>query len=239
MLQTDTARSENAVMHSLLAEAFEAHGGLERWRGFSALSATIVTGGEFWAMKGLVQDSDPRRVTVELRREWGSLAPFGNPDWHTDFTPDRIAILDRAGNILAERRAPRAAFAGHDLTTPWDPLHRAYFNGYALWTYLNTPFVLAEPGFAISDIPALTEGGKSGADSERHSPTASRRIAANRISTSGPTACCVATIITLTSPAGSPRFIWFPTSSTSGAFACRHVVAPINATRISAPGSTG
>jgi len=94
MLQTDTARSENAVMHSLLAEAFEAHGGLERWRGFSALSATIVTGGEFWAMKGLVQDSDPRCVTVELRREWGSLAPFGNPDWHTDFTPDRIAILD-------------------------------------------------------------------------------------------------------------------------------------------------
>ena len=160
MLQTDTARSENAVMHSLLAEAFEAHGGLERWRGFSALSATIVTGGEFWAMKGLVQDSDPRRATVELRREWGSLAPFGNPDWHTDFTPDRIAILDRAGNILAERRAPRAAFAGHDLTTPWDPLHRAYFNGYALWTYLNTPFVLAEPGFAISDIPALTEGGE-------------------------------------------------------------------------------
>jgi hypothetical protein len=125
------------------------HGGLERWRKFTTLSATIVTGGEFW--KGLAQDAEPRRMTVDLRREWGSVDPFGDPDWLTDLTPDRIAIVSRDGKTVAERSDPRAAFRAHTLTTPWDPLRRAYFNGYALWTYLTTPFLFAEPGFEVAE----------------------------------------------------------------------------------------
>ena len=139
-------------MNSLLSEVLESYGGLARWRMFSSLSATIVTGGEFWGFKGLVQDADPRGMTVALRGEWGSVEPFGDPNWRTDFTPERIAIVARDGSTIAERTQPRAAFAGHTQTTPWDPLHRAYFNGYALWTYMTTPFVLAEPGFAVSEI---------------------------------------------------------------------------------------
>jgi hypothetical protein len=145
-------------MNELLSEVLEAHGGLERWRKFSTLSATIVTGGELWGFKGLVQDAEPRRTIVDLRREWGSLDPFGDPDWLTDFTPDRIAIVSRDGKTVAERSDPRAAFGGHTLTTPWDPLHRAYFNGYALWTYLTTPFVFAEPGFEVAEIAPVQEG---------------------------------------------------------------------------------
>ena len=80
-------------INRLLSEVLEAYGGLERWRKFSAMSATIITGGEFWGMKGLVQDAGPRRMTIDLRREWGSLDPFGNPDWHAGFTPDRIATM--------------------------------------------------------------------------------------------------------------------------------------------------
>ncbi len=47
------------------------------------------------------------------------------------------------------------------MTTPWDPLQRAYFNGYALWTYMTTPFVLAEPGFKIVEIAPVYEGGET------------------------------------------------------------------------------
>lgn len=46
-------------MTSLLSEVLEAHGGLERWQQFTTLSATIITGGEFWSFKGLVQDDHP------------------------------------------------------------------------------------------------------------------------------------------------------------------------------------
>lgn len=149
------------TVHPLLAEALDAHGGLDRWRRYSTLSATIVTGGEFWAMKDIVQDSDPRRSTVDLRSERATLNPYGQPDWTSVFTPGRIAIEDADGAVVAERFDPRAAFEGHDMTTPWDPLHRAYFNGYALWTYFNAPFILADPDFAIEEIAAIPSEGES------------------------------------------------------------------------------
>jgi hypothetical protein len=147
-------------MSELLDAVLDAHGGLERWRGFSRVEATIVTGGEFWGMKGLVQDADPRRMTVALHEEWASVQPFGAPDQKTDFTRDRIAIEKLDGQVVAERADPREMFAGHEIDTPWGPLHRAYFNGYALWTYLTTPFLLAMPGFSVTEIDPVEEGGE-------------------------------------------------------------------------------
>ena len=60
--------------------------------------------------------------------------------------------------MVTERSNPRSSFARHDLRTSWDPLHRAYFNGYALWTYLTTPLLLAMEGFEIEEIEPLREG---------------------------------------------------------------------------------
>ena len=89
------------------------------------------------------------------------MRPYGAPDQRTVFTPDRIAIEKLDGTPVAERADPRASFAGHDLVTPWDALHRAYFNGYALWTYLTTPFCLAMPGFSVMEIDPVAEHGES------------------------------------------------------------------------------
>ena len=50
------------------------------------------------------------------------------------------------GRVVSERLNPRESFDGHEFATPWDPLQRAYFNGYALWTYLTTPFLLTLEG---------------------------------------------------------------------------------------------
>jgi hypothetical protein len=145
----------------LLSEVLEAHGGLAKWRGFERLSTTIISGGEFWAIKGLTQDPAPRRMTIEIHHEWASVQPFGNPNWRTAFTPDRIAIETLSGETVSERFSPREMFANHTFTTPWDPLHRAYFNGYALWTYLTAPFLLAEPGFEVEEIAPLQESGET------------------------------------------------------------------------------
>ena len=65
-------------MSELLARIVEAHGGLDRWRSFNRVEATIVTGGGFWGMKNLTQDQDPRRMTVSLHEERSSVAPFGS-----------------------------------------------------------------------------------------------------------------------------------------------------------------
>src|SRR3546814_8173606 len=70
------------------------------------------------------------------------------------------------GDVLAERTDPRAAFAGHDLDTPWDPLHGMYFASYAMWSYLTAPFSLALPGVQLWDIDPIEENGET--RSEEH-----------------------------------------------------------------------
>ena len=42
--------------------------------------------------------------------------------------------------------------------TPWDALHRAYFNGEALWTYLTTPFLLMMNGVRVEETEPWREG---------------------------------------------------------------------------------
>lgn len=145
-------------MNELLQRVLDAHGGLRRWKALTTAKATIVTGGAFWAMKGLIQDQAPRQMTVSLHRQRASVMPFGAPDQRTAFTADRIAIERTDGTILAERADPRRAFAGHEITTPWDPLHRAYFNCYALWVYLTTPFVMSMPGVEVEEVEPWREG---------------------------------------------------------------------------------
>jgi hypothetical protein len=146
------------TMNDLLTEAVRAHGGLERWQELTTIRATIVSGGDLFTIKGVPQDPAPREMTVSLHQEYASIQPFGAPGQRTSFTPDRIAIEKLDGRVVSERHDPRTAFAGHELTTPWGPLDRAYFNGYALWTYLTTPFLLTMPGFAIEEIEPWQEG---------------------------------------------------------------------------------
>ncbi|MBY0299439.1 MAG: hypothetical protein K2X71_25960 [Methylobacterium sp.] len=145
-------------MSTLLASVLDAHGGIVRWKGFEAVEATIVTQGDLWGIKGLHQDANPRRMTVRLHEQWASVAPFGGPDRHTSFTADRIAIERSDGTVERERWAPRQSFEGHRLDTPWDPLQRAYFNGYAMWNYLTMPFLLALPGVMTQEVDPWREG---------------------------------------------------------------------------------
>ncbi|MEU2433170.1 hypothetical protein ABZ611_27390 [Streptomyces sp. NPDC007861] len=122
------------------------------------MRAAIVSGGDLFAVKGAPQDSAPREMTVRLHEEHASVTPFGAPDQRTDFTPGRVSIESLDGRVVAQRADPRAPFAGHTLETPWDPLDRAYFNGYALWSYLTTPFLLAVPGVTVTETEPWREG---------------------------------------------------------------------------------
>ena len=148
-------------MNQLLANVLEAHGGLNRWNNYQKVEAAIVTGGGFFALKGMLQDSTPRRMTVWLHEERSSVLPFGAPDQRTMFTPERIAIEKLDGTVVAERHAPKDSFAGHQMSTPWDPLQRAYFNGEAVWTYLTTPFLLAMDGVRVEETEPWREGAET------------------------------------------------------------------------------
>lgn len=136
----------------LLHNVLVAHGGLDRWNTFSNVQATIVTGGQLFGMKGTPQDPTPRHMTVSTKREWASVTPFGADDQRTDFTPGRIAIEKIEGSVIKERFNPSEHAEGKSVDASWDVLDRAYFNGYAMWTYLTTPFHFAMPGFAVREM---------------------------------------------------------------------------------------
>jgi len=142
----------------LLNKVLEAHGGLDLWNRFETVQATIVTGGQLFGLKGTPQDPTPRRMSVTTRREWASVTPFGADDQRTDFTADRIAIEKMDGTIVRERLNPSEHAEGKAVDAAWDVLDRAYFNGYALWTYLTTPFHFAMAGFTVHELDPWREG---------------------------------------------------------------------------------
>ena len=148
-------------MNQLLSRILDAHGGMDRWRDLEKVEATIVAGGGFYPLKGMLNDATPRRLTAWLHQERSSVRPFGAPDQRTMFTPERIAIEKLDGTVLAERQAPKDSFAGHQMSTPWDALHRAYFDAEALWTYFTTPFLLAMDGVHVEEVEPWREGAET------------------------------------------------------------------------------
>jgi hypothetical protein len=109
-------------------------------------------------MKGTPQDPTPRHMTVATKREWASVTPYGAVDRRTDFTAARIAIEKMDGTVVKERLNPSGHAEGKAVDAPWDVLDRAHFYGYALWTYLTTPFHFVMPGFSVEEIDPWREG---------------------------------------------------------------------------------
>lgn len=148
-------------MSDLATLAMDAHGGLDQWRKLKTVSARLLQDGVLWKLKGQDGILHDVHLTVDLRKEWASHRPFGQPDRHTSFQPDRVAIEASSGDVVEERFNPRESFKGHVLDTPWDSLQLAYFAGYAMWTYVNTPFLFAPPGVETDEIRPWQENGET------------------------------------------------------------------------------
>ena len=146
-------------MNGLLANAIEAHGGLERWRQFTGIEVDLVSGGELLDRKG-VRSSGTVHFAAKMHEQINSFVATSAPDKQMVFCADRIAVETIEGKLIAERLDPRQSFHGHDLNTPWDPFHRGYFSGYAMWSYLTSPFSLAVEGAQVWDIEPLEKNGE-------------------------------------------------------------------------------
>ncbi|WP_326565446.1 hypothetical protein VSH64_26730 [Amycolatopsis rhabdoformis] len=148
-------------MGDLLDFAVEAHGGLKRWCELRTVTAHLANGGVVFPLKGQAGVLDDITVQVDLHRQFTSHAPFGEPGLRTAFRGEHVAIENEAGEVVAERDHTRASFAGHTLESKWDRLQTAYFAGYAMWTYLTTPFTLMRPGFRTEELDPWHEDGET------------------------------------------------------------------------------
>ncbi|AEA65116.1 hypothetical protein [Burkholderia gladioli] len=159
-------------MNPIAKSIIDAHGGLAQWRKFHTIRADLVQGGALWGLKGQSGVLDRTGVTVATDRQWASHAPFGALAARSEFTGESIALLDDAEHVVVEAHgAPRASFDGHTLETPWSPLQLAFFAGCAMWTYLNTPFLLAWEGVECEDAGDWQEHGETWRKIELHYPS--------------------------------------------------------------------
>lgn len=143
-------------MNNLLDLVLAAHGGWDRWQHLSKLTANASVGGVLWAVKGKDGILDNLVVEVDCHRQY---AVFISSELRSIYTPSRTTIETIDGKIIESRDNPRAAFKGHAVETKWDNLHLVYFSGYAMWTYLTSPFLLKLPNVRTEEIEPWHEQG--------------------------------------------------------------------------------
>jgi hypothetical protein len=139
---------------SLLAEALDAHGGLERWRSTREIRARVRTGGLLPRTRMSGNRLADYRVTVAVAEPHTVLDPFPGPGKIGVFDHGQVRIETANGEALESRADPRPAFSGASglrRNLRWDPLDCVYFAGYAMWNYLTTPLLLTREGVEVSE----------------------------------------------------------------------------------------
>ena len=94
-------------MSTLVDLAISAHGGMDRRKRLSTVSAHLRVGGALWALTGKEGFMGDVNFEAELHRERASFGPFQSPDGRTAFTPDRVAIETTGGAGLDEGHLKR------------------------------------------------------------------------------------------------------------------------------------
>ncbi|WP_326625212.1 MULTISPECIES: hypothetical protein [unclassified Streptomyces] len=139
-------------MNALLDLVLDAHGGLRRWRAARTIHTEGSIGGLLWSLRGQEEIFAEADITADVQQQRLVFEGFTDPGLRGVFTPDRVVIEQKDCEVLADRNAPRDAFAGHRADTPWDPLHALYFAGYAMWNYLTAPYLLTRPGVVVEEL---------------------------------------------------------------------------------------
>lgn len=148
-------------MIELLEVAIAAHGGLEQWAAIEQITADVSIGGGLWAAKGQSGVLDRVTVQVQCHNQEVRYSPFKHPEHYSFYTPDSVSIRTNQGSVLNSRTNPRSHFQTHDPQTQWDDLDLIYFSGYAMWTYLTTPFLFSLAGFESEEIEPWDEQGET------------------------------------------------------------------------------
>jgi hypothetical protein len=136
----------------------EAHG-IAKWKTVNAIDVDLSVTGLLWARKGWPDVFKDVHATAQTRNQHVSFTPFTAEGLRSVYSPDEVVLETTEGKVVKSRIEPRAAFDGHTPETRWDELHLAYFGGYAMWNYLNTPFIFASPDFVAEEIEPWDEAG--------------------------------------------------------------------------------
>ena len=150
-------------MSNLLNEVLTAHGGAERWRTVSSITA-----------RGRVSGLLPKRFAgnklanftfqIQAAEQHAVIYDFPQTGQRAVFDRGDARIETLAGECLHARTDPRSAFLGLSgirRNFHWDPLDVAYFAGYASWNYLSSPVLITREGVAVGEGKPWRECGET------------------------------------------------------------------------------
>jgi hypothetical protein len=147
-------------MNELLELAVKAHGGLDLWNKVKSVKIAASITGAIWFVKSKGDVLKNIVTTIDTKKERVAM-DFPGQNKRSTFEPTRVTIEQNDGTLIDARDNPEKSFEGQQQSTPWDDIHVAYFSGEALWTYLNTPFLYTQEGFATEEISSIQVDGET------------------------------------------------------------------------------
>ncbi len=148
----------------LLDEVLEAHGGVERWRDASTITARVRSGGFLVRTRMPGTRFADYTLNVDVQRPRAILDPFPRQGQRGVFDSGEVRVETGSGETVMERSDPRPEFfgrAGLRRNLRWDPLDSVYFAGYAMWNYLVAPYLLTREGVQAREGERWSQGGET------------------------------------------------------------------------------
>ena len=144
-------------MTEALNRIFDAHGGLDHWRSLSSLDVEMSAWGFLFTVKRVTPQRHAR-LTISTREPHVVLHDYpAHGQSAVVQGGKRVEIRNADGAVVEARDNPRQAFRSGRLLH-WDAIDFAYFSGYAMWNYLNLPFLLADPGVTVTESDRQATG---------------------------------------------------------------------------------
>jgi hypothetical protein len=144
-------------MTEALGRIFDAHGGLDYWRSLSSIDVEISAWGFLFTAKRITPQRHAR-LTISTREPHVVLHDYPTHGQSAVLQcGGRVEIRTADGSVAEARDNPRLAFRSGRLLR-WDAIDFAYFCGYAMWNYMNLPFLLAQPGVTVTQSGRQSTG---------------------------------------------------------------------------------
>jgi hypothetical protein len=148
---------------TLLDEVVVANGGMERWRAASTIAARARSGGLLLRTRMPGTRLAEYEITAGAGDQHVIFDPFPQPGRLGVFDHGAVRIETQDGEIVEERVDPRPLFFGRPglrRNVRWDALDSVYFAGYAMWNYLNTPWLLTGEGVQAREAEPWEQDGE-------------------------------------------------------------------------------
>jgi hypothetical protein len=143
----------------LLDEAVAAHGG-EAYDAAAEIEVDVSCSGWAFVLKRQRGAFDGFTGTVSTAEPRVILDPYREPGRRGVLEHGNVRIEDEDGQTVLERENPRSYFKGRR-NLWWDDLDLLYFGGYALWGYINAPFIFRSPDYEVEEIEPWQENGEA------------------------------------------------------------------------------